>query len=154
QRGEVQAGLPGRDAPPAGRAPGHGAPGVGSGRSGTAPERDRTDRGGRQAVAGRRAAPGPFVHRLWRPLQPADGGRHARLRHPPEQGAGRDPGKGRIIKYRGFRPVPGDEPKMSTVSADETKTATDLKIVEDATCTFCGCLCDDITLTVQGDKIT
>ena len=41
---------------------------------------------------------------------------------------------------------------MSTVSPDETKT--DLKIVEDATCTFCGCLCDDITLTVEGDRIT
>jgi formylmethanofuran dehydrogenase subunit B len=31
---------------------------------------------------------------------------------------------------------------------------TDLKIVEDATCTFCGCLCDDITLKVEGDRIT
>jgi formylmethanofuran dehydrogenase subunit B len=41
---------------------------------------------------------------------------------------------------------------MSTVSSDETKT--EIKIVEDATCTFCGCLCDDITLTVEGDKIT
>jgi formylmethanofuran dehydrogenase subunit B len=30
----------------------------------------------------------------------------------------------------------------------------DLKIVEDATCTFCGCLCDDITLKVEGDRIT
>ncbi len=28
-----------------------------------------------------------------------------------------------------------------------------LKIVEDATCTFCGCVCDDITLKVDGDKI-
>jgi formylmethanofuran dehydrogenase subunit B len=27
-------------------------------------------------------------------------------------------------------------------------------IVEDATCTYCGCLCDDITLTVEGDRIT
>ena len=29
-----------------------------------------------------------------------------------------------------------------------------LKIVEDATCTFCGCLCDDITLEVEGNRIT
>jgi len=28
------------------------------------------------------------------------------------------------------------------------------KIVEDATCTFCGCLCDDMVLTVEGDRIT
>ena len=28
-----------------------------------------------------------------------------------------------------------------------------LKIVEDATCTFCGCVCDDIDLHVQGDAI-
>jgi formylmethanofuran dehydrogenase subunit B len=26
--------------------------------------------------------------------------------------------------------------------------------VEDATCTFCGCVCDDITLKVEGDRIT
>ncbi|MDA7978005.1 MAG: formylmethanofuran dehydrogenase subunit B [Pirellulales bacterium] len=29
-----------------------------------------------------------------------------------------------------------------------------LKIVQDATCTFCGCLCDDIDLSVKGSKIT
>ncbi|GIW94144.1 MAG: tungsten-containing formylmethanofuran dehydrogenase 2 subunit B [Pirellulaceae bacterium] len=29
----------------------------------------------------------------------------------------------------------------------------ELKIVEDATCTFCGCVCDDIELHVQGDRI-
>jgi formylmethanofuran dehydrogenase subunit B len=29
-----------------------------------------------------------------------------------------------------------------------------VKIVEDATCTFCGCLCDDITLEVEGNRIT
>ena len=28
-----------------------------------------------------------------------------------------------------------------------------LKIVEDATCTFCGCVCDDIQLTVEGHSI-
>src|SRR3954467_14763638 len=29
-----------------------------------------------------------------------------------------------------------------------------LKIVSDATCTFCGCVCDDMELTVEGDRIT
>lgn len=29
----------------------------------------------------------------------------------------------------------------------------DLKIVQDATCTFCGCVCDDIELHVRGEKI-
>lgn len=28
------------------------------------------------------------------------------------------------------------------------------KVVQDATCTFCGCVCDDIELTVEGHKIT
>src|SRR5947199_320955 len=41
---------------------------------------------------------------------------------------------------------------MSTVSLKEPKP--ELKIVEDATCTFCGCVCDDITLKVEGDRIT
>ena len=29
----------------------------------------------------------------------------------------------------------------------------ELKIVKDATCTFCGCVCDDIDLTVEGNHI-
>ena len=29
----------------------------------------------------------------------------------------------------------------------------ELKVVKDATCTFCGCVCDDIDLTVDGDHI-
>jgi len=29
----------------------------------------------------------------------------------------------------------------------------ELKLVKDATCTFCGCVCDDIDLTVDGHKI-
>jgi formylmethanofuran dehydrogenase subunit B len=33
-------------------------------------------------------------------------------------------------------------------------SATELKIVTDATCTFCGCVCDDMELTVEGHKIT
>ncbi len=30
----------------------------------------------------------------------------------------------------------------------------ELKIVENATCTFCGCVCDDMELTVEGHQIT
>src|SRR6266403_2089528 len=30
----------------------------------------------------------------------------------------------------------------------------ELKIVENATCTFCGCVCDDMELTVEGNQIT
>ena len=45
---------------------------------------------------------------------------------------------------------------MSTI---ESSTATqeptpDLRVVEDATCTFCGCVCDDMELTVEGNRIT
>ena len=36
----------------------------------------------------------------------------------------------------------------------ETKPAGELKIVSDATCTFCGCVCDDMELTVEGNRIT
>ena len=28
-----------------------------------------------------------------------------------------------------------------------------LKIIEDATCTFCGCVCDDIQLQVEDESI-
>ena len=44
--------------------------------------------------------------------------------------------------------------------ADDPKTAakpqadSPLKIVSDATCTFCGCVCDDMELTVENDRIT
>jgi formylmethanofuran dehydrogenase subunit B len=40
---------------------------------------------------------------------------------------------------------------MSMVTPRQPKEG--LKIVEDATCTFCGCLCDDITLEVEGNRI-
>ncbi len=43
---------------------------------------------------------------------------------------------------------------MSTAISSETEAKAELKIVEDATCTFCGCVCDDITLKVEGDRIT
>lgn len=38
--------------------------------------------------------------------------------------------------------------------ADSAPESKSLKIVEDATCTFCGCVCDDIELTVEGHSIT
>ena len=41
---------------------------------------------------------------------------------------------------------------MATVTKEESAD-TELKIVEDATCTFCGCVCDDIDLTVKGHEI-
>ncbi|MCA9217415.1 MAG: formylmethanofuran dehydrogenase subunit B [Planctomycetales bacterium] len=40
---------------------------------------------------------------------------------------------------------------MATV--EQTNTESELKIVEDATCTFCGCVCDDINLHVDGHSI-
>jgi len=42
---------------------------------------------------------------------------------------------------------------MATVSSDDTTPAGELKIVRDATCTFCGCVCDDIDLKVQDNRI-
>ncbi|REJ70429.1 MAG: formylmethanofuran dehydrogenase subunit B [Planctomycetota bacterium] len=39
---------------------------------------------------------------------------------------------------------------MATASDN---AGTELKIVEDATCTFCGCVCDDIELKVEGHTI-
>ena len=38
---------------------------------------------------------------------------------------------------------------MSTVTEQSPNT----KVVDDATCTFCGCLCDDIELSIVGDRI-
>ena len=45
---------------------------------------------------------------------------------------------------------------MATVSDSTATSAGDneIKIIEDATCTFCGCVCDDIELTVEGHAIT
>ena len=42
---------------------------------------------------------------------------------------------------------------MSTTEA-ATETAPGLRVVQDATCTVCGCVCDDMELTVEGDRIT
>jgi formylmethanofuran dehydrogenase subunit B len=42
-----------------------------------------------------------------------------------------------------------------SIAEPTTETETpELKIVKDATCTFCGCVCDDMELTVEGNKIT
>src|SRR5262245_5677788 len=35
-----------------------------------------------------------------------------------------------------------------------TSAANDVRVIEHATCTFCGCVCDDIDLTVEGGRIT
>ena len=43
---------------------------------------------------------------------------------------------------------------MSIVEQQPTTETPELKIVKDATCTFCGCVCDDMELTVEGNKIT
>ncbi len=42
----------------------------------------------------------------------------------------------------------------TTEKAQAAKPAAELKIVADATCTFCGCVCDDMELTVEGTRIT
>jgi formylmethanofuran dehydrogenase subunit B len=41
---------------------------------------------------------------------------------------------------------------MNPVPASESESP--LHVVTDATCTFCGCVCDDMELTVEGNKIT
>jgi formylmethanofuran dehydrogenase subunit B len=42
---------------------------------------------------------------------------------------------------------------MTTIQT-QPEPATDLKVIQDATCTFCGCVCDDMELTVENNKIT
>jgi len=43
---------------------------------------------------------------------------------------------------------------MGTVTeTPAAQTSGDLKVVKDATCTFCGCVCDDMELTVEGQQI-
>lgn len=41
----------------------------------------------------------------------------------------------------------------SAVDASADSQADELKVVEDAVCTFCGCVCDDINLSVKGTEI-
>jgi len=42
---------------------------------------------------------------------------------------------------------------MIDQSQSNNQSESELKIIEDATCTFCGCVCDDIQLHVRGDRI-
>src|SRR4029077_3344793 len=45
---------------------------------------------------------------------------------------------------------------MSALFAEPSTTPASeglLKVVQDATCTYCGCVCDDIDLSVAGDRI-
>jgi formylmethanofuran dehydrogenase subunit B len=43
---------------------------------------------------------------------------------------------------------------MAHTASEVTANAEGLKVIYDATCTFCGCVCDDIDLTVQDNHIT
>jgi len=38
--------------------------------------------------------------------------------------------------------------------ASSSESSSELRVIEDATCTFCGCVCDDMVLTVEGNRIT
>ncbi|MDA0833876.1 MAG: formylmethanofuran dehydrogenase subunit B [Planctomycetota bacterium] len=40
-----------------------------------------------------------------------------------------------------------------SIAEVEPQTETSLKVIPDATCTFCGCVCDDIELTVEDQQI-
>lgn len=42
---------------------------------------------------------------------------------------------------------------MSVATQTQPASTADLKIIKDATCTFCGCVCDDIDLKVEGHLI-
>jgi formylmethanofuran dehydrogenase subunit B len=41
---------------------------------------------------------------------------------------------------------------MATVTDSHTAASAELKVITDATCTFCGCVCDDIDLTVKDNS--
>ena len=43
---------------------------------------------------------------------------------------------------------------MSIAEPTSNEKHSELKIIEDATCTFCGCVCDDMVLTVENNRIT
>jgi formylmethanofuran dehydrogenase subunit B len=43
---------------------------------------------------------------------------------------------------------------MSIAEQPQAETTGELKVIQDATCTFCGCVCDDMELTVEGNRIT
>ncbi len=121
------------------------------------------------AAKGDEVAAGLAVHRLWRPLQSIDGRRHARIRDADQQGIGRVLGTAR--RLTSFMPADSQlRPRAQLVRQTihlypstsrswpkppvrPPDASSPLKIVEDATCTFCGCVCDDIELHVDGHKI-
>ena len=41
----------------------------------------------------------------------------------------------------------------AATGANQEGASQEIKIIEDATCTFCGCVCDDITLKVEANRI-
>ena len=43
---------------------------------------------------------------------------------------------------------------MSVAEQEPAAATSDLKVVSNATCTFCGCVCDDMELTVENNRIT
>ena len=43
---------------------------------------------------------------------------------------------------------------VASVETSNEPETPDLKVISDATCTFCGCVCDDMELTVEEDRIT
>src|SRR5262247_777250 len=45
-------------------------------------------------------------------------------------------------------------PKRCRATALHTRNHMSLTIVKNATCTFCGCVCDDIELHADGERIT
>src|SRR5260370_41419011 len=47
-----------------------------------------------------------------------------------------------------------DAREMRVTEEGRMSTTAELKIVSNATCTFCGCVCDDMELTVQDGHIT
>ncbi len=47
-----------------------------------------------------------------------------------------------------------EENLVPTAERPVTDSHGRLKIINDATCTFCGCVCDDMQLTVEGGRIT
>jgi formylmethanofuran dehydrogenase subunit B len=47
-----------------------------------------------------------------------------------------------------------EKKRMATASTTVETTGDDVRVIQDATCTFCGCVCDDIDLTVKDNRIT
>ncbi len=52
-----------------------------------------------------------------------------------------------------FRPVRTLSNRQSDIHSLQWNTAMSLTVVKNATCTFCGCVCDDIELHADGERI-